>query len=240
MDQQRIVETFRSACGACGFDLVMPVQVGTYNCRVEGALRLEDFGSPLHLAIVVGNSRALWPRFLAALRADAALLADPDPLDRYTERCIATAVEASGLEVSVRFAHDVGVRSVAMQRLAEVAGLAYLSESHLSVHPQFGPWIGLRAALSLPVLGPAPRAPLVHPCGGCAGRCLPAFERAREAMQGLLTEEAARDQWKRFLACRDACPTGRDYRYGDGQIRYHYLKDRQQLSDDCWQETAPV
>lgn len=218
----------------------MPLQVGAYNATVQGGLRLEDFGSPLHLAIVVGNSRALWPCFLEALRGDAALLADPDPLDRYTERCIAAAVRALGLEVSVRFAHEVGERSVAMQRLAQVAGLAYLSESHLSVHPQFGPWIGLRAALSLPVLGPAPRAPLVHPCGGCAGRCLPAFERARQAMRGQLTEEAARNHWQTLLACRDACPTGRDYRYADGQIRYHYLKDGQQLADECWQKIAPV
>ena len=35
-----------------------------------------------------------------------------------------------------------------MQRLAHVAGLAYLSESHLSVHAEYGPWLGLRAAIS--------------------------------------------------------------------------------------------
>lgn len=41
-----------------------------------------------------------------------------------------------------------GNKYIAIQRMAQAAGLAQLEEnSHLCVHPKFGPWIALRCAL---------------------------------------------------------------------------------------------
>lgn len=220
----------RRGCEAAGFDLLQPLQVGWYNAAVSGSLRLDDFGSPSHLAVVIGNTRALWPRFLAALRAQPELLAAPHPLYRYTERAIGAACAALPQPFSLRWSHAGGAGLVAMQRLAHVAGLAYLSESQLSVHAEYGPWIGLRAALSLPLPGPGgPPPELRHPCGSCAGRCRPAFERALAAASTAVSQADIEQSWQLWLAVRDACPTGREHRYGDPQIRYHYLKDRQQL-----------
>jgi cyanocobalamin reductase (cyanide-eliminating) / alkylcobalamin dealkylase len=230
----RIVNELRGPCSDAGFDLIQPLAVGWYNDSVHGALRLEDFGASAHLAVVIGNTRAMWPRFCDAVRRDPALLCLEHPLEAYTERCIARAVEAVGVPASLRWSHEVGERLVAMQRLAHVAGLAYLSDSHLSVHPTFGPWIGLRAAVSFQTPGPACRPPaLHHPCGGCRDRCAPAFERALAAANGQLTAEAASADWTLWLACRDACPTGREHRYGEAQLRYHYLKDFESLRREC-------
>jgi hypothetical protein len=217
-----------------GFDLVQPLQVGWYNALVQGALKLEDFGSPSHLAVIIGNTGALWPHFIAALEAEPALLESAHPLQIYTERTIGHAVAQLGLPASLRWSHAAGPGLVAMQRLAQAAGLAYLSESHLSVHPKYGPWIALRAACSFPLRGPPGSAPvLAHPCGSCAEHCRPAFERARGAIRGSLTESELENQWQLWLAVRDACPTGRAYRYGEVQIRYHYLKDREELRRAC-------
>lgn len=227
---QHIVSELRARLGPAGFDLLEPLQVGWYNDRVEGTLRLEDFGSGAHLAVVIGNTKALWAKLLEALSRDAELASAAHPIHQYTERMVTRAVAALGIEASLRWSHDVGERRVAMQPLAHVAGLAYLSDSHLSVHAIYGSWIGLRAAVSFAVPGPASPAPeLPHPCGGCSGQCLPAFERALKAMHGRLDEAAARANWQKWLACRDACPTGRQHRYSEPQIRYHYLEDRQQL-----------
>jgi methylmalonic aciduria homocystinuria type C protein len=230
----RIVNELRGSCSEAGFDLIQPLAVGWYNDSVEGALRLEDFGASAHLAVVIGNTRALWPRFCDAVRRDPELLSLEHPLEAYTERSITRAVDAVGIPASLRWSHDVGQRLVAIQRLAQAAGLAFLSRSHLSVHPTYGPWIALRAAVSFGVLGPtsAPAA-LLHPCGGCEGRCLPAFERALAATHGRLTDDGARANWPLWLACRDACPTGLEHRYGEAQIRYHYLKDSEQLRREC-------
>jgi len=176
---EQVIEPLRRECSEAGFDLVQPLQVGWYNAQVSGPLRLEDFGSDSTLALVIGNTRALWPRFLSALRADPALQAAAHPLYAYTEQCIQRAAHTLERPWRLRWSHAGGDQLVAMQRLASAAGLAYLSQSQLSVHPQYGPWIGLRAALSIAAPGPPGPAPqLTHPCGGCAGRCLPAFERA--------------------------------------------------------------
>lgn len=230
----RIVNELRGPCSEAGFDLIQPLAVGWYNACVEGALRLEDFGVSAHLAVIIGNTRAVWPRFSDAVRRDPELLSLEHPLQAYTERCITRAVEGVGVPASLRWSHDTGERLVAMQRLAHVAGLAHLSESHLSVHPTYGPWIGLRAVVSFRAPGPlGPPPELRDPCGGCRDRCLPAFERALAAAHGRLTKDNARDHWRLWLACRDACPTGREHRYGDAQIHYHYLKDSEQLRREC-------
>jgi cyanocobalamin reductase (cyanide-eliminating) / alkylcobalamin dealkylase len=229
-----IVKALRRSCSDAGFDLVQPLSVGWYNRCVEGALRLDDFGSASHLALVIGNTRALWPRLLEALRRDPELLGAAHPLEAYTERSLTLALSALGIRSSVRFAHDAGEQRVAMQRLAHVAGLAYLSESHLSVHATYGPWIGLRAAVSFSVPGPSSGPPtLQHPCGSCVSRCLPAFERALSAAEGPLTSGVMQSHWQLWLACRDTCPTGREHRYDDAQIRYHYLQDTAELRRLC-------
>jgi methylmalonic aciduria homocystinuria type C protein len=112
-----------------------------------------------------------------------------------------------------------------MQRLAHVAGLAFLTETHMSVHPTYGPWIGLRAVVIVSVPGP-PGSPetLEHPCGDCARGCRNAFERALGTLAGTPSEANARAHWQAWLACRDACPVGREHRYSEAQIRYHYCR----------------
>ena len=156
-----ITATMAATCAAAGFDLVQPLQVGWYNDAVDAAHRLPDAGHPGRLALLIANTRALWPRFLAALRAEPALLDQPDPLDRYTERQVLAALRPLSTSWEVRFAHEPPPRRVALQRLAHCAGLAHVSPSRLSVHPVYGPWIGLRAAVVVGVDGPPgpPQAP---------------------------------------------------------------------------------
>jgi hypothetical protein len=33
-------------------------------------------------------------------------------------------------------------------------------------------------------------------------------------------------QWKSWAEVREVCPEGKLFRYGDDQLRYHYVKDR--------------
>lgn len=228
---ESIVEALRAGAAQAGFDLVQPLRVGWYNALVDAPLRLEDFGSSEHLAVLVGNTRALWPVFLDALRRDAALASCSDPLDQYTERRLHAVVQGIGQPAFLRFAHDTGERRVAIQRLAHVAGLAYLTETHTSVHPEYGPWVALRAVLTLPIPGPPGPAPaLAHPCGGCARGCQAAFERARQTLVRMTPEENLGAHWRRWLEQRDACPLGREHRYSEEQIRYHYTKDREPIA----------
>jgi cyanocobalamin reductase (cyanide-eliminating) / alkylcobalamin dealkylase len=212
-----VVNALAAALAARGLDLTAAFAAADYDAEVAPALRLPSFGRDRALAVVVGNTAALWPRFTAARPAGA------DPLDAYVTAAVTAALAlAEAPRHEVRWAHTAPA-TVAIQRAAHVAGLAYLAPSHLSVHPVFGPWIALRAVIVLDADGPAPAPAPIAPCD-CARHCAPALADALAA--GVPTgraELAAR--WRRWLAVRDACPVGRAHRYGDDQIRFHYGAD---------------
>lgn len=225
---QEIREHVGAACTERGLDLVHAFRVGSYNNVVDEALRIADFGRPQALALVVGNTRALWPRFLSALRADCSLLEENDPIDQYTERNLRESLAGVEMRCEVRWAHEGPPRLVAMQRLAHVAGLAYRAPCNLSIHPVYGPWIALRAVVVVDADGPE-GSELPSPCGTCETHCMPALDvaLAESGRAALATgTPPATALWKSWLAVRDACPLGREHRYSDEQIRYHYTKDR--------------
>jgi len=195
---------------ARGIDLAAPFATADYDAEVDPALRLPDFGRGRALAYVVGNTRALWPRFLASGKRR---------LDDHVMDAVRAAIPA-GTRHEIRWAHEVPV-TVAIQRAAAVAGLAYLAPSHLCVHPEYGPWIALRAVIVLDADGPAVRAPAIAPPCDCARGCGPALERALAAGEPRSTEEL-RDRWRLWLAVRDGCPVGRAHRYSEEQILFHY------------------
>lgn len=226
-----IWERIRDACARRGLDLARPLCVGWYNEVVEPAHRLPDFGRPSALAVIVGNTRALWPHLAEALAADPGLAASTDPVDRYCERVLGAAVADLPVRSILRFAHDPPPR-VAIQRLAHVAGLAYLAPSHLSVHPVYGPWIALRAVVVVDQDGPPGPAALAAPCD-CTRHCLPHLDAAlARAGTGTPGRAHVQDDWRAWLAVRDACPVGRAHRYAEQQIRYHYTNDRAALPGD--------
>jgi methylmalonic aciduria homocystinuria type C protein len=208
-----------------GLDLVHPFPVAACNARVDGAQRLHDLGRPDALGVLIGNTRALWAPFVAACDADAALRASADPVERYVEACVTPVLAALAVRRAVRWAHDPPPR-LAIQRLADVTGLAPLSAVGLNVHPVYGPWLALRAAVVLDVAGPAELPVAAPPCSDCTRRCGPLFERARAAQRGHV---GIAGTWPLWLAVRDACPVGRAHRYDEAQIRYHYARNRSAL-----------
>jgi hypothetical protein len=162
------------------------------------------------LGILVGNTRALWPRFVAAL-AGPALAADPHPLQRYTEETI----EAAFPDARVYHGHRrYRGAFLPLQRLAVATGLGALAPSYLVIHPIYGPWFALRAVIVTRGAPPPPRPPIEPPCR-CGAACAEALASAQAA--------AGPDAWRAWLAVRDAC-TLRAHRYGEDQIRYHYTR----------------
>lgn len=196
--------------------------MGWYNSAVEPWLRLPDFGCPQSLAILVGNTRAMWPIFLAAARRDPELRAAVHPVERHAMNAVTAATRDLHFAVALRWAQTIGRGMVAMQRLAVVSGLAHLSPAGLAVHPTFGPWIALRAVAVIDVPGPGGAAPsAASPCDQCEVGC-------SRALRGMGPLPWGAD-WRRWLAVRDACPVGRQHRYDEDQIEYHYTKDRRVL-----------
>ena len=193
-----------AALADAGFDLAHGFDVDVV-AREPGLERLASAG-PERAGLLVGNTRALWPKFVEAMR-DPALAADPDPLERYTERTLSAIF--GGARIYYGHRHYDGA-FLPLQRLAVASGLGALAASHLVIHPIYGPWFALRAAVV--IAGPAPRAmPVIaQPCQ-CAAACT-------QALTAALASRADKRAW---LAVRDAC-TLRAWRYGEDQLRYHY------------------
>lgn len=222
-DATRVVDTLEAALVPAGLDLIRPLALGWYNDAVPPAFRLPDLGRAGALAVVIGNTRALWDPFVKALRAQPARLTSRDPLDEWVMERVSAAVASTGVVAELRFSQELPPRRVAMQTLAEVAGLAWRSPAQLCVHPRFGPWIGLRAAVVFDVEGPAgDPVPAPRACGACAEACSVATERALSS--------TSPGGWRPWLAARDACPLGREHRYVEEQVLYHYAKDRAALA----------
>ncbi|CAN5733875.1 hypothetical protein BH11MYX3_BH11MYX3_19160 [soil metagenome] len=161
----------------------------------------EHLAAGPRVGTIIGNTRALWPTFLAARRDE------PDPLDRYTERAITAAFP----DRTIYFAHRAYDGAfLAFSRLAAATGLGALAPNHLVIHPIYGPWIALRA-LVVHDGDPPVRAPIPQPCH-CDAACAEAFAVARDSTD-----------WRAWLAVRDACKLG-THRYDDDQIRFHYTQ----------------
>ena len=225
-------QAFELACHQVGFDLIQPLQVGWYNQAVGEANRIDDLGSTHHQAILVGNTRALWTKFLQAFQNDPTLQATADPLNAYTERSLANACQVLSGEFRIYFSHSHSEPVVAMQQLAHLSGLAHLSPSHLNVHPDYGPWIALRAVVVTKQPGPTEPRTAPIPCQNCDHDCVQAFEKAVALDPPATGHHGSTAHWRAWLAVRDACPTGRTWRYSDQQIEYHYTHNRRVLLTD--------
>ncbi|MCG8418243.1 MAG: hypothetical protein MJE77_09910 [Proteobacteria bacterium] len=223
-----VVGQVGARCAKAGLDLYQPLEVAQYNRAVAETYRLPTWGRGSTLAILIGNSRALWPHLVEALRTDRDLRASEHPVDDYCDRVVRSAQEAIARPSRAFPAHWRGQRMVAMQRLAEISGLAALSSCHLSVHRQFGPWIALRAVIVVDCDGPGEVRPIRQPCV-CDEHCTPAFQRALAAASAESDQVDLDKHWRLWVSVRDACPIGRAHRYDDEQIRYHYTKDRERL-----------
>lgn len=193
---------------AAGFDIVHPFDAHAV-ARELGVPMLAD--PERKLGYVVGNTRVLWATFLAARRADPELAASANPIDLYTEKVLAKVPGARCVFVHRRYAAGY----LPFQRIAAAAGLATVAPSNLAIHPVYGPWFALRAIVLVagePVTRLLPRAACE-----CATSCTHAFERACVA--------TGPDAWRAWLAVRDACRIGREHRYREDQLAYHYTKD---------------
>lgn len=214
---ERVTDRVASMVAVDGLDLAAPVDVNRYNAVVDEPYRVPTFDRESTLGIVLGNTKAMWPCFVEAMKNDTALFASENPLDDYVMGIVREAVAHVPFETEVRFSHEPPPRRVAMQRLAEIASLAWLSPAHLSIHPTYGPWFALRALVVVDLDGPPTIEPPA-PCAYCESGCKPTLAWALGS-----------DDPNDWIAVRDACPMGAKYRYNEPQLRYHYEKDRNKL-----------
>jgi epoxyqueuosine reductase QueG len=215
-----------------GLSLTGALRIAAYDSLVSPPWRAAELLPGARGALVVGNAgRALWERFQeSAERA----LAD-DPLDRYVRRVLAAAASHWDPPAAVAFYADrrEGVY-LPIVALARRAGFGTPGRIGVLIHPQYGPWIAIRAVLLTPEsLVEEPVAPF-DPCSGCPAPCAAACV---GLAVGARTLDARRCYDTRLAdpacagacAARSACVVGREHAYAPQQLAHH-MKIRRPLS----------
>ncbi|KAG5185300.1 hypothetical protein JKP88DRAFT_348285 [Tribonema minus] len=149
--------------------------------------------------------------------------------------CGALPPEACGAHVEHFWGHETAPgRLVAIQRMAQVAGLAWLDDAtHLCLHPEHGPWVSFRAVVLVDVPGP-PGPPPAMRCPAAEGdlaRAAAAMSEALGKMGSYAT--TSREAADAFLEARLSYSLGSASVYPPDMIEYHYHNDLGFL------ETAP-
>eukprot|EP00466_Bigelowiella_natans_P016224 jgi/Bigna1/74928/fgenesh1_pg.31_\ len=158
----RVLNAIGPALRASGFDIIWPFPVGLYNKTVVAGnptrlTPLPTFSAGDNtLALLLGNSKSLWPKFHRAYIRNKAIQNCPSPLDlgyvqpaltKIFHRLLSIKLPSLEARLDLRFAHETDPnRLVAFAQLAQETGLAQLCPStKLSVHPLLGPWLSYRA-----------------------------------------------------------------------------------------------
>jgi epoxyqueuosine reductase QueG len=208
---------------APGLDLRGCLAVDRYDALVPPAWRAQSLLPSARSALVLAaGGRALFEAFGASPEARR----HRNPLDAYTRRV--------GEEVADRLA---GRALFAFERraggfadfvaLGRAAGLGAPSRLGLLLHPEFGPWMSIRAVVLTPQELPETR-PLAtfDPCRGCSAPCDRACRGAAVAGERFDIPACAatrRVEAACRLRCdaRRACVVGREHRYADVAEAHH-------------------
>jgi epoxyqueuosine reductase QueG len=185
--------------------------------------------------LVVGSGgRELWQAMLADLRDHPDRLAnEAHPLDAFVERQVrkADAALPGGVPRRWFFAAATAEVHLDFRALAHLAGLGRRSRLGLLLHPEYGVWLGLRAACFLAspqAAGAAATGPVAgDPCAGCAAPCIPAcpgeaFVEGHWNVDRCSAFHAAAPTCSASCAARSACIVAPEHRYDADAYRYHY------------------
>ncbi len=186
-------------------------------------------------ALLIGNhGRAMWDACSHDIEFRDGL---PDPMDRWTRRIVGDAL--GDLPHPALALFPFGAELWPFQRFARRAMGIEPSPLGLLIHPQYGLWHALRAAIVFPdiELKGAPAHKVIHACDECREKpCLStcpvnAFTTAgfavagcRSWLDGLPSSQSDSrkpDCMAEGCAARNACPVGRQWRYDEAQLRFH-------------------
>ena len=217
-----------------GMGLLGVLAATRYDALVPAAWRSPALRPGARSALVVASGgRALFDAFSAA--SEAAL--SSDPLDAYTRRVVEAAAGRLGGGARALFAFERrGGVYADFVALGQAAGLGAPSRLGLLLHPEFGPWMSIRAVLlterEVAETGPAPG---FDPCSGCPAPCVracrgaavPAAARGFDSARLRFDVAACRATRASEPGCRlrcdarRACVIGPDHAYSPEAEAHH-------------------
>lgn len=247
----QLVREIAWALAPNGFDLVGVATRDAYDLRVDQSRSLRRLAPWARSAVVIGNGGgALWRSIEEWARPRGGVAAMKDPVDEFTEQTIRAGLEPilarAGVshEIVFPFLRDSRGPELSFLDLGAAAGLGAPSLLGVLVHPVFGPWIALRAAVVTDAALAAPRpADGFDPCPGCVERaCVSACPAGAVRDPGGWDFVACIDHRIEHGSCVDRCEArfdcvvGREHRYPSEALAHHHRRAWQPMRS--WRERA--
>jgi len=219
-----------------GLNLFGAVGVSQHDATAPPERSLGSLLPGARSAIVVGNGgRSFWSAFRRAAERRPEVSRRRDPLDAFTRDVVERAVAAHGPAGGrLCFPFEFPDVPLSFVHLAECAGLGRRGRLGILLHPEFGPWIALRAALVLPFDVRLPRpADGFDPCSGCVERaCMGACPAGAVDDAGWNVPRCVAHRLREPDDCAERCHArfdcvlGRDHRYDPDALAHHQAAAR--------------
>jgi epoxyqueuosine reductase len=231
-----LMQTITTALAPCGLNLIGTTSVAVYEALVPKQYHVTPLMPRGRALVVIGNGGGdFWERFRTYCDARPGHLENHEhPLDEYTAELIERTLTPLLTEANVGYRYLYPFRfwtePVSFMHLARAAGLAGPSILGVMIHPHYGPWMALRAAVLLDQeFSMPPAATSFDPCPTCTERaCIPACPAgAIRPEKGWDIPACVNHRLQVTTDCVDYCRAryecvyGREYRYPLDELQHH-------------------
>ena len=216
-----------------GLNLFGLVDAARYDACQPKERRMTWLSPKCGTVLVLGTGgRSFWERYASTAGCAGHNEEDAARFASDGVRAIATVLTAASIANRTLVARNP---RLGLACLGEAAGFGTISpvSGHL-LHPEFGPWIGVRAALLLDghPFGPIADASITdrfQPCCTCSRPCIsacPANVHDGEGHQDLARCGSHRHEGNCEAVCksRSACPVGTEHRDGDAEFAHRHAQ----------------
>lgn len=234
-----------------GLNLIGAAARATYESLVPVQYHVSSVLPETRSIIVIGNGgRAFWTVFREHASARPGYFQKyANPLDDYTveaiENSLTPLLQRSGATFRYVYPFRFSTQPLSFMHLAQAADLAGPSILGIVIHPTYGPWMALRAAILIDhidqELGQSPAGPPpaqgFDPCPSCTERsCIKAcpanvvsLETGWDTPGCVRHRLRVRDDCNEYCHARYQCVYGREHRYPPEELQYHQTRSRETM-----------
>ena len=231
-----LLNTIINALVPFGLNLIGTTTLAAYEALVPTQYHVSSLLPGAKTLVVIGNGGGqFWEGFRSYCHKRPGYLQEREhPLDDYTveviEKTLSPTLTPSGAAYRYLYPFRFWSEPVSFMHLARAAGLASPSILGVVIHPQYGPWMALRAALLInQELYAEPVAADFDPCPTCVERaCITACPAsAISTEKGWDIPGCVRQRLRVTTDCVDYCRArfdcvyGREHRYPLDELQYH-------------------
>lgn len=231
-----LLNSITDALAPHGLNLIGTATVTSYETMVPAQYHVASLLPEAKTLVVIGNGGGqFWEGFRAYCQERPGYLQGREhPLDDYTveviEKTLTPILAQSGVVYRYLYPFRFWSEPVSFMHLARAAGLAGSSFLGVVIHPVYGPWMALRAALLInQELHVEPTATGFDPCPTCVERaCMAACPAsAISAQKGWDIPACVQHRLRVTTDCVDYCRArfdcvyGREHRYPLDELQYH-------------------